>query len=814
MTYPDNFEQKIGFDKVRQLVGKECISPLGEDLVEQMSFSHDYEDVMTLLHQTEEMLKLLSDKDNDFSIGNIYDIREGLKRIKVTGLFLDEDELFALHRSLGTVNDVVSFLQGCSPELYPNLVKLSKDVLSFPMILRRIDEILDKFGKVKDNASNELMRIRRESLKVQGNVSRSLISILHQAQSDGYVEKDAQATLREGRLVIPVSPAFKRKMQGIVHDESATGKTVYIEPQEVVESNNRLRELQNEEKREITRILKDFTEFLRPILPDVLLSFEFLGIIDFLQAKAKFAINVEGVLPQVKDLRLVDWKTAKHPLLLLSLKRQNKDLVPLDIHLDGQNRILLISGPNAGGKSVCLKTIGLLQYMMQCGLLPSVSAESTMGMFGTIFIDIGDEQSIENDLSTYSSHLTNMKYFVRNADNGTLLLIDEFGGGTEPQIGGAIAEALLEKYNEQGAFGVITTHYSNLKHYAEEADGVINGAMLYDRHQMQPLFKLSIGNPGSSFAVEIARKIGLPEDVIKRASDKVGEDYINFDKHLQDVARDKRYWENKRQQIRLREKHIAELEEKYKEELERIGEKRKEVMRKAKTEAQELLKESNRKIEGAIRAIKEAKAEKDKTREVRSDIEKFKNDVRNAQEHDAAIAERVNKINQRADQKKQQLHPIDNHPIEVGDRVHLKGQTAIGEVMEIKGKNVMIGFGSIKSNVKIDRLERVSRAEARKQQRENTVSIKESETLRQRRLQFNTEIDIRGMRAEEALQAVSYFIDGALMAGVGSVRILHGTGTGALRQVVRQYLSTIGGVANYHDEHVQLGGAGITVVEM
>ncbi|MDR1091344.1 MAG: endonuclease MutS2, partial [Prevotella sp.] len=590
MIYPENFEFKIGFDKIRQLLASKCLSSLGEERVESMAFSSDYTFIAESLSQTDEFIRIIQEEDN-FPTNYFLDVRQSLANIKVEGTWIDESDLFDLRRSLQTIKEIVSFLKKEEEENtpYPYLYKLAGEVTIFPQLISRIDNILDKFGRIKDNASGELSRIRREIAHVSGGISRNLNAILRTAQNEGLVEKDVTPTMRDGRLVIPVAPAFKRKIKGIVHDESASGKTVFIEPAEVVEANNRIRELESEERREIIKILIAFTDTLRPLVQEITRSYEFLATIDFIRAKAAFAIDIEAIKPSIENKQLIRWYRAKHPLLLISHRKQNKQTVPLDIELEEDNRLLIISGPNAGGKSVCLKTVGLLQHMVQCGIPIPLAENSAVGIFDNIFIDIGDEQSIENDLSTYSSHLTNMKHFVRNCDDKTILLIDEFGGGTEPQIGGAIAESLLKRFNGKGAFGVITTHYQNLKHFANENKGVINGAMLYDRHLMQPLFTLSIGNPGSSFAIEIARKIGLPEDVISDASGIVGSDYINMDKYLQDIVRDNRYWETKRQNVRQKEKRLEEITENYEADLLEIEKQRKEIIRQAKADAERIL---------------------------------------------------------------------------------------------------------------------------------------------------------------------------------------------------------------------------------
>lgn len=821
MIYPSNFEQKTGFDKVRLLVSDKCLSPLGKERVAAMSFSTDYAFISNELDLVDEFVKI-QQGETDFPANYFFDVRYSLKRIRPEGTWMDEKELFDLKRSLQTIHDIIRFFQpGEDEEIkYPALTALAGDILVFPQLVGRIDTILDKFGKVKDSASPELQTIRREMTITMSNISRNLQSILRAAQSEGVVEKDVTPTMRDGRLMIPVAPAFKRKIKGIVHDESASGKTVFIEPESVVEANNRIRELEGEEKREIIRILTDFTNFVRPLVPDILQSYEFLADIDFIRAKALFAIEIQGIRPVVEDKQQLDWARAIHPLLYLSLKKQHKEVVPLDIELTTEKRLLIISGPNAGGKSVCLKTVGLLQYMLQCGLLVPMHESSRTGLFEHLFIDIGDEQSIENDLSTYSSHLTHMKYFVRNCNERTILLIDEFGSGTEPQIGGAIAEALLNRFNQHKSFGVITTHYQNLKHFAEDTPGIVNGAMLYDRHLMQPLFKLAIGNPGSSFAIEIARKIGLPEDVIAEASEKVGMDYINMDKYLQDIVRDKRYWESKRQNIRQREKKLEDIIARYEKDLSEVNSQRKEIVREAKAEASRILSDANARIENTIREIKEAQAEKERTKQARQELQSFKNSLSDAQEEDDKLARKMAKLKERAERKKQKqklsAQPVFNRDvIEVGDAVRLKGQTSVGTVMELQEKQATVAFGMIKSTVKLDRLEKVSKNQIKKEIQKSTfVSEQTSDQMHEKRLHFKQEIDVRGMRGEEALQTVTYFIDDAIQVGAQQVRILHGTGTGILRQLIREYLRSVPGVRSFHDEHVQFGGAGITVVEL
>ena len=831
MIYPQNFEQKIGFDQIRHLLKEKCLSTLGEERIDEMTFSESYEDISQRLEEVAEFVRIIQEED-DFPNQYFFDVRPSLKRIRIEGMYLEEQELFDLRRSLETIRDIVRFLQRDEEDEeetnspYPALKELAGDIIVFPQLISRINNILDKFGKIKDNASSELLHIRRELASTTGSISRSLNAILRMAQSEGYVEKDVTPTMRDGRLVIPVAPGLKRKIKGIVHDESSTGKTVFIEPAEVVEANNRIRELEGEERREIIRILTEFSTTVRPQVPAILQSYEFLAEIDFIRSKALFAIQIQGIKPILENKQVLDWTTAIHPLLQLSLAKHGKKVVPLDIELHQEQRILIISGPNAGGKSVCLKTVGLLQYMLQCGMMIPVHERSHAGIFQDIFIDIGDEQSIEDDLSTYSSHLTNMKNMMKHCNERSLILIDEFGGGTEPQIGGAIAEAVLKRFNEKHTFGVITTHYQNLKHFAEDHEGVVNGAMLYDRHLMQALFQLQIGNPGSSFAVEIARKIGLPEEVIADASAIVGSEYINADKYLQDIVRDKRYWETKRQNIRKREKQMEETIAKYEKEIQELERSRKEILKRAKSDAEQLIQESNALIENTIRTIKEAQADKERTRLARQELSDFKEQIDDLGKlnEDDRIARKMERLREKQERKKEKKNKKEIKaptptvpkvkPIEVGTTVKIKGQTSIGEVLSISGKNAMVMFGMIKTNVKLDRLERSDAPVQKTIAKSTFVSSETQDRIYEKKLDFKQDIDVRGMRGDEAIQAVTYFIDDAILLGIGRVRILHGTGNGILRTLIRQYLSEVPGVGHFQDEHVQFGGAGITVVDL
>ena len=838
MIYPQNFEARIEFDAVRRMLKEQCLCQLGRERVDDMLFMTDFAAIDTSLDEVVEFVRIMQVEEG-FPSDFFFDVREPLQRIRIEGMYMGSEELFALRRSLDTIGRILSLLRkqsgdsadGDDKPLYPHLRALAGDVEAFPRIIRGIDSIIDKFGGVKDSASPALARIRSELSRTSGSISRTLNSILRRAQAEGLVEKDASPTMRDGRLVIPVAPALKRKMGGIVHDESASGKTVFIEPAEVVEANNRIRELEAEEKREVIAILQAFSSELRPQVPEMLQAYGFLGEMDFIRAKAEVAVRMNAIKPSLVNRPLIDWGTACHPLLEFSLRKHGRRMSPLDIELDGQRRILLISGPNAGGKSVCLKTAGLLQYMLQCGMLIPVHERSRAGIFDSLFIDIGDQQSIEDDLSTYSSHLLNMKHTLRNCDGKSLILIDEFGGGTEPLIGAAIAEALLKRFNEREAYGIITTHYQNLKHFADATPGIVNGAMLYDRAEMRPLFQLQIGNPGSSFAVEIARKIGLPEEVISDASEIVGSDYIQSDKYLQDIVRDKRYWESKRKNVHQKEKELDEMLGKVQERGDELSKTRKQIIKEAREEAERLLREANAKIENTIRAIVEAKAEKERTRQARQELSDFSRQVeelaREKQQMKAdremakILARQERKKNGRKNQEGKPQNTVGSAPvkepalprIEQGMYVRIIGQQAIGEVMSVSKNSAVVRFGAIKSTVRTERLQ-PSEAPKEEVRKVSFLTTETQENLHQKRLNFKSDIDIRGMRGDEAVQAIGYFIDDAVVCDVHQLRILHGTGNGILRTLIRQYLSTLPFVKSFHDEHIQFGGAGITIVDL
>jgi DNA mismatch repair protein MutS2 len=828
VIYPENFEQKIDFIKVRELLKEHCLSEIGKSLVDAMLFITQHRTLQLRLEETNEF-KFLLELGEEFPTDHYYDLRPSFSKLRVSGTFLETTELFNLRRALQTIKAIIRFFKKEeSTERYPNLKNIASKIVVHPYVTDGIDRILNSLGKIRDNASPELANIRRELNSKQTEVSKLIHRIINQAQKDGWVDADTTLSMRDGRSVIPVSASFKRKIPGIVHDESATGKTCYVEPAPVVELNNQISSLEADERREIVKILKDFTDTIRPYADDLEDSIMLLGIMDFIRAKARFAQRINGNLPQVSDTQVMEWNQAVHPLLFLSFLEEKRTVVPLNIALNEQNRILLISGPNAGGKSVCLKTVGLLQYMLQCGMLIPVEPDSKAGIFNNLFIDIGDEQSIENDLSTYSSHLQNMKHFTKFADTKTLVLIDEFGTGTEPMLGGAIAEAVLNKLNLEKVFGVITTHYTNLKHFASSAEGIVNGAMLYDTQKLEPLFILEMGKPGSSFAFEIAYKIGLSQEIIEDAKSKVGEDHVHFDKHLRQILRDKRYWEQKRQNIRKIERRLEDMMAKEKAELEKALTFRKEVSENAKSEAEILLKDTNKIIENTVRKIKEAQAEKEKTKEVRKELDTFKEEVKaDKSAEEERIKRKMQKLRERETKikkPKENNEPVKDKPKElkrekpftIGMPVKIMGQTTVGEIMEFTNKNAVVAFGNLLTTIALNKLEALDHQEKKQILRAEGGShkFKQAYELNQRRMTFKPGLDIRGHRADDALQTVQEFIDEAIMVGVHEVKILHGKGNGILRQLIREYLYTVDMVQKVADEHVEFGGAGITVVQL
>ena len=843
-------EEKLGFTAIRTLLRGNCLCQLGWERVGEMTFMTDAVEINRQLSEVREFRKLREEAE-ELQLEFFFDVRQGVARLKLKGTHMEEQELFELMRCLQTIGSFKEVVNDSDDEnendkddlspqpsalslnetsRYPTLWALAKDVFEYPDVSRRISQILDKYGHIKDSASSALFHIRGELKKAAGSVSQTLNSILRKAQQEGLIEKDVTPAMRDGRLVIPISPSMKRKISGIVHDESATGKTLFLEPTAVVEANNRVRELEAEERREIIRILSEVSDEIRPYADGILESMKFLGEIDFIQAKAQLAREFDAIEPEVLPYPHIDWVQARHPLLRNSLRRQNKEIVPLDIILRGEKsevkgdskipsgHLLIISGPNAGGKSVCLKTVGLLQYMMQCGLSVPMRENSTMGVFNAIMIDIGDEQSIEDDLSTYSSHLLNMKKMIKAANDKVLLLIDEFGTGTEPQIGGAIAEAVLKQFWERKAWGVITTHYQNLKHFAEDHPGVINGAMLYDRHEMKALFQLQIGRPGSSFAIEIARKTGLPEEVISDASEIVGQDYIQSDKYLQDIVRDKRYWEQKRQTVHQREKDVEKTITRYETNIEEIDKERKAILRRAKEQAEELLREANRKIENTIREIREAAAEKERTRQLREELNDFRNEVReiDTTEKDAAIEKKMQQILARRERKAKRKQEKEAGGQGSGLKAQGSGLKAQEppkpqELSPIEKLMKKFNEGDTSFDVKVTQKSSIAAMADAERAKKSSMTRK---VIEEHTRNFSHEIDVRGLRGDEALLKVQHFVDDAILIGVSQVRILHGKGNGILRSLIRDYLNALPNVLSCRDEHVQFGGAGITVVEL
>ncbi len=821
----ESFERKIGFDRVRAQVAERCTMQAARERLADEGFSTSAREIERRLSLADEM-RLVLEMEREFSNDDFPEVETVFAKLRIEGSFLDVAEVVVLRQALTEIGNIASFLLN-RKERYPALYARTRGIETFPEIVAQIDRLVDSLGEVRDNASPELAQIRRAIREREGQAAKRLQQVLTAAKSAGIVEADAQLSVRDGKTVIPVSASNKRKLNGFIHDKSATGRTFYVEPVEVVELNNELRELQYAERREIVRILTEFTEQLRPDAELLAASGDYLADIDLYRAKGRWASENGGVKPIVStDDRLV-LKNARHPLLQQTLRAAGREIVPLDLQLDARKRILVISGPNAGGKSVCLKTTGLIQYMFQCGFPVPTSEISELPVFESLFIDIGDEQSIDNDLSTYSSHLLNMKRMLAEATGRSLVLIDEFGSGTEPTIGGAIAEAILERLLEKGCYGVITTHYANIKYFASNHDGVANGAMMFDVQQIRPLFRLETGKPGSSFAIEIARKIGLPEAIIRSASDKAGSDHINIEKQLREIARDKRYWEQKRDRIRLTDRKIEELERNYSDQLIKIRGERQEILRKAKQEAQELVAEANRQIENTIKTIREAQAEKELTRLARRELDDFRERTEQADNaaRDEAVSREIERIERRrqrrAERKAQQgAAPASQQPeaapkpleAEVGSKVRMAGQDVVGVVQAVKGGKAQVAFGQMLTTVDKKRLTVVSNNEYREATRPQSARTVVSVDISARKLNFRDHIDVRGMRAAEALDAVQDFIDDALMVGVGSVSILHGKGTGALKEEIRRYLRTIPEVANAVDEHADRGGAGITLV--
>ncbi len=820
MIYPESFEIKIGFDKIRQLIKSGCMGDAAKFLVDEIKFSSNVDLIRKHLKETEEMMSIVMLKDN-YPANSYPDVSHVAKKLKVEGTCLQLFEIVDIRTVLDNTKNIRSFFKTDEKNEFPLLREIVSTIVFPTFLYDRINAVVSKNGTVKDNASPALREIRRNLIDAQNQVTKKLNSILGSIRDEGWVSKELSATMVNGRLVLPIEAGHKRKIKGLIHDESASGKTVYIEPQEVVELNNNIREYELAENREIQKILFALTEEFRPYWQDLLNIAETVAYLDLVRAKALFSVKIEAIIPQVDENPGLDLLRGKHPLLYLSLKKEKKEVVPTSFLLDKENRILLISGPNAGGKSVCLKTTALLAYMVQCGLPVPVGGTSVMGVFDNIFLDIGDQQSIENDLSTYSSHLLNMKYFLKNANEKSLILIDEFGSGTDPIIGGTIAESILEELNITGTYGVITTHYSNLKIFASNTAGILNGAMLIDQNKMQPTFILETGIPGSSYAIEIAQRIGLPQSIIEKTKEKAGSDHANMDKFLRRVMRDKKYWETKRQQIRIQEKKIEEVLEKNILELETLKSRKKQILEAARKESEQLLGDVNKQIENTIRKIKEGNADKDVTKEARKEIQVFKEEfVKAANDENDEISRKYNhfkkKQEEREARRKEKLDSpteivkVDETKINVGSKVKLIGQEVVGEVTDLGDKNAVVSFGNMYTSVAIEKLERVSETEYKQKNRSaSTLHFNYNEKV----LNFKPYIDVRGDRVEEAIKKITELVDEAIMLDFKELKILHGKGNGVLRQVIRDYLRTIPRVEACYDEDIRFGGGGITIVK-
>ena len=826
MIYPANFEQRIGFDRIREQVIALCTMQSAREVIASEGFSTSFREIEERLRLADQMRVVIS-MEHGADIGEQEDIAAIVDKIAVEGSYITEEEASILLRSLKSASSIVEFILSRKEGLYPDLQRITLGVGTYPELQRAIDRVVDEKGEVRSSASPELQEIRRAIREHEGMVAKRLQQVLQRAKASGIVEADAMLSIRDGHAVIPVSAANKRKIAGFIHDESATGRTFYVEPVEVVELNNELKELEYAQKREIVRILTELTAVLRLDVEGLARIEEYLTRMDALRAKARWALENGATKPIISTEGRLLLRKARHPLLQQTLRAQRKEIVPLDMELNSERRILVISGPNAGGKSVCLKTTGLLQYMVQCGFLVPVLENSEFPLFKSLMIDIGDQQSLENDLSTYSSHLVNMKAMLHEASEHTLILIDEFGSGTEPTIGGAISESILEHFVECRSYGVITTHYANIKYFASRNEGVANGAMSFDVKNIQPLFSLEMGKPGSSFAIEVARKIGLPESIVRKAMDKAGEDHINLEKQLREIARDKRYWAEKRDRIRQTDRKVEQLEQTYTDRLQDIKEERRRILESARKEAEELITNANRTIENTIRTIRESQAEKELTRLARKELVSFAEGVDSSDKSaDERIEREMERLARRRERREKRAEEREQNGgvvakpqpepkpqvIEVGSKVKLEGQATPGVVQQIKGKKAQVAFGQMIVMVELSRLSIVSSSEYRAATRPTTARTVVSVDIRERKLNFRDTIDVRGMRAVEALEAVEDLVDDALMVGVSTVTILHGKGTGALKEEIRRYLRTVKDVATVADDHADRGGAGITIV--
>lgn len=823
MIYPKEFESKIGFDSIRNLLISHCSTRLGKEEVGNMKFSTSYSEVLHLLKSTAEM-KRIKEASLPFPTIHTHDVLPYMSEIRAEFSFISAEKLFQLLQVLESFEELRLFFDSNKEEetggyIFPELRNDLSGLTLFPDIIKIISKSVNKYGEVKDTASPALHDIRLQIKSAQGAMQRAMRRVMDNAVSAGVLENDATPSLRDGHLVIPVSAGLKKQISGIVMDVSASGKTVFIEPAEVVEAGNKIRELEMDEKREISVILKNIADIIRPHADEIALCCRLLGLLDFISAKAEVAIELNASFPHINPTPELEWYHAEHPGLILSLKGSGRNVVPLDIELNREKRILIISGPNAGGKSVCLKTVAIVQYMLQCGMLPTLYDNSRMGIFKKLFIDIGDEQSFENDLSTYSSHLRNMRYFLLHADRNTLLLADEMGSGTEPQIGGAMAQAILSQLGKSDCYGIVTTHFQNLKSFAESEPGFVNGAMLYDRAHLQPTFQLSIGNPGSSFAIDIAHKMGLPKDVIEMAKHIVGEDYVNLDKYLSEIARDRKYWANKRLNIKEKENRLDNLLAKYEDVAGDLNRQRKEILNDARREAKEIVEGVNARIERTILEIRKSQAEKEKTKRLRQELKEYTDEAvstEQSKKDETPIANLKHKSKKsRKPVKTEEKRPqADLRPLVAGDNVLLDEGSMVGEILNITGKKAEVAFGDLRTIVDLKRLKRTAKSKPSVANARPSFSVSTSAESRDRQLNFKNEIDVRGMRADEALQAVTYFIDDAIQFNASRVRILHGTGHGILKTLIRQQLKSNSAIKNFADEDIRFGGAGITVVDL
>jgi len=811
MIYPPQFEEKIGFSKIRELLNQNCVSDMGKQWVSKLSFSTSFSSIELWLNQTEEMQQILLG-DLGIPTQDYFDLRPDLNLIRPPGTYLKTERFFDLKSSLKVINDMLTFLESRQLD-FKHLYNLTSDLEIDPLIIRQIDAILDEKGEIRDSASEKLFAIRSEIKSANRQSEKSISESLRLAKKAGWANENVEATFRNGRLVIPLNAAYKRQIRGVVHDESATGQTVYVEPDKVLLLNNKIKELEAEERREILRILIAFADFLRPSIDVLLDAYRFLGLMDFIIAKARLSIQLKAVKPDLRADAEIEWYQARHPLLYLSHKAQKREVEALDIQLHAQQRILIISGPNAGGKSVALKTIGLLQYMLQNGLLIPLKSSSITGIFKRFFIDIGDEQSIENDLSTYSSHLLNMKHFLEHANAKTLFLIDEFGSGTEPILGGAIAEAILEELNGKKTFGVITTHYANLKLLPTNENGMVNGAMLFDTKKMSPLYKLVTGRPGSSFTIEIARKIGFSKTLLQKINEKADRRQLDFEEQLQQLEVDKKALENKQQQIALVDDHLAETLEKYEALYGDLQKEKKAILAEANKASKAILAQSNRLIEKTIKEIRENDAEKNKTQVLRKEIQQEIERLEDVQEIEEITKHK--KLTKKTVDQKTEKDKSRATPLKAGDLVIIDGQNTVGTIAQIKGKKAKVDFDTMQLFIELDRLEKVSKTQERKLKKTSEKSGSNiAQDMSEKAMDFNPNIDVRGMRADEALIQIKRFLDDAILLRIYQVHILHGKGTGALRQVIQEYLRSSSDVKRYYDEQIERGGHGITVVEM